>query len=122
MGGWPRAWLKPGFAVACLSGANSGISVAFTERPFALQAASSRNSSPKQWNKMLWAGAVRFLPAGSKTDCVFPGYGTKWWEWEGFRLLLCALGLELIKSGWETAVAGAQAPVCRISDQAWMAQ
>lgn len=53
-GGWLHPCLKPGFAAPGLSGAISGISVAFVERAFAsraaLHAASSKNSSPKPWS------------------------------------------------------------------------
>lgn len=125
-GGWLLPWLEPGFAVPGPSGADWGLSVAFVQNPSALQAAlratSSDNSAPKLWSKMFWARARRFLPAGSKRDCVFPRHGTKWWGWEAFQLLLYVLGVELVKSGWERRIVRAQAPVCSNSDQAWMAQ
>lgn len=70
------------------------------------------NSFPKLWSTKVCAGAMRFLPAGSKRDCVFPRHGTKQWGWEAFRLLLHALDLQLVKFRWERTVAGAQVPVC----------
>lgn len=66
---------------------------------FVLQAAlpsySFNNISPKLWSKMFWVGAMRFLPAGSKRDCM-P------WAWDrGGRQFGCCflLSLELAEFG-----------------------